>query len=73
MQNIALIEKIQNLPPETRRAVEYFVDFLNEKQKAGQRRNDEMAVFAEEFAGTEWDVDEELEAAGVEHLLNTVK
>jgi hypothetical protein len=73
MQNAALIEKIQNLPPETLRAVEYFVDYVTEKQKARLRRNEEMAAFAEEFAGTEWDLDEELEAAGAKHLLETVK
>ena len=71
MQNAALIEKIQNLPLEKRRAVAYFVEYLTEKQQAGQRRHEELRAFAEEFAGTEWDLDEELEAAGVEHLLET--
>jgi hypothetical protein len=33
MQNSGLIEKIQNLPPETISEVEDFVDFLSEKQK----------------------------------------
>jgi hypothetical protein len=32
MQNSALIEKIQNLPPETASEVEDFVDFLTAKQ-----------------------------------------
>lgn len=33
MQNSALIEKIQNLPPEIINEVEDFVDFLAEKQR----------------------------------------
>lgn len=33
MQNSALIEKIQNLPPEIIDEVEDFVDFLAEKQR----------------------------------------
>lgn len=32
MQNLGLIEKIQNLPPETINEVEDFVDFLTEKK-----------------------------------------
>lgn len=71
MQNSALIEKIQNLPPETVREVEHFVEFLTEKQKARQRRHEELLAFAKEFGGTELDLNEELEAAAVEHLLET--
>ena len=75
MQNLSLIEKIQKLPPKTAVEVEHFVDFLTEKGKisAKQNRHQELLAFAEEFAGTELDLDEELEAAGVEHLLETTE
>ena len=33
--------------------------------------HDEIAAFAEEFAGTELDRDPDLEAAGVKHLMKT--
>jgi hypothetical protein len=39
MQNTGLIEKIQNLPPETVSEVEDFVDFLTEKQKRSNSEN----------------------------------
>ncbi|HSK72117.1 MAG TPA: DUF2281 domain-containing protein [Pyrinomonadaceae bacterium] len=74
MQNTSLIEKIQNLPPETRNEVEDFVDFLVEKRKVFEKkkRDAEQLAFAETYAGTEFDLDEDLEAAGVEHLLETI-
>lgn len=75
MQNSGLIEKIQNLPPETVSEVEDFVDFLAEKQRKStkQKRHEELLAFAEEFAGTELDLDKELEAASAEHLLETTE
>lgn len=74
MQNTSLIEKIQNLSPETREEVEDFVDFLVEKRKVFERekRHAELLAFAKTYAGTEFDLDEDLEAAGVEHLLQTI-
>lgn len=73
MQNLNLIEKIKRLSPETVVEVEHYVDFLAEKQKSSvkQKRGEELLSFAEEFGGTELDIDEELEAASVEHLLET--
>jgi len=75
MQHTGLIEKIQKLPPETVVEVEHFVDFLTERREvsAKEKRCEELRAFAEEYAGTEFDLDEELEAAGVEHLLETTK
>jgi hypothetical protein len=40
MQNSGLIEKIQNLPPETISEVEDFVDFLFEKQKRNRAKSE---------------------------------
>lgn len=73
MENTGLIEKIQKLPPETISEVEHFVDFLAEKQKmsAKQKRDEELLVFAKTYGGTELDLDQELESASIEHLLET--
>ena len=75
MQNVGLIEKIQKLPPETVIEVEHFIDFLVEKRDVSvkQKRSEELRAFAEKFGGTELDLDEELEAAAVEHLLETTE
>jgi hypothetical protein len=43
------------------------------KQQVRKARHDAMAAFAAENAGTALDFDAELEAAGAEHLLKTVK
>ncbi len=43
------------------------------RQQFRKARHDAMAAFAAENAGTALDFDPELEAAGVEHLLKTVK
>ena len=71
MQNLNLIEKIQNLPPETRHQVEDFVEFLSAKQKAKYERENLLQEYAAKHAGTDADFDVELETAGVEHLLET--
>lgn len=73
MENTGLIEKIQKLPPEIIVEVEHFVDFLAEKQKmsAKQKRDEELLVFAKTYGGTELDLDQELESASIEHLLET--
>ena len=72
MQNTGLIEKIQNLPPETAVEVENFVDFLTERKNAArQKRSESLRAYAEKHAGTETDLDEDLEAAGIEHLIES--
>ncbi len=55
--------------------VEHFIDFLVEKRDVSvkQKRSEELRAFAEKFGGTELDLDEELEAAAVEHLLETTE
>ncbi len=72
MQNTSLIEKIQKLPPETVVEIEHFVEFLSEKQKAIKDRDRLLLEYVEKHAGTETDFDAELEAASVEHLLETL-
>jgi hypothetical protein len=66
-----LIEKISSLPPQRLEEVEDFVDFLSEKDSSQARtqRADRIAQFAREFGGISWDLDPELEAAGIEALL----
>jgi hypothetical protein len=39
------------------------------RQQARQARHDAIAAYAAEMAGTEFDLDPDLEAAGIEHLL----
>ena len=41
------------------------------RQQLRKARHDRIAAYAAEMAGTGLDLDAELEAAGVEHLLNT--
>lgn len=71
MQTERLLEKVKNLPPEKRIEVEDFVDFLAQRatQKVRQARHEAIAAYAAQYAGTETDLDEELELAAVEHLL----
>ena len=55
--------------PATSIAREAIDDWLRrQKRKA---RNDELEAFAAEMAGTEFDLDREFEAAGVEYLLKS--
>lgn len=44
MQNLALIEKIQNLPPEIVSEVEDFVDFLTEKKAKRSGSKESFAI-----------------------------
>ena len=41
------------------------------RQQLRKARHDQIAAYAAEMAGTDLDIDPELEAAGVEHLLKT--
>jgi hypothetical protein len=43
------------------------------RQQLRQARHDRIAAYAAEMAGTDLDLDPELEAAGIEHLLKTGK
>lgn len=71
MQEQTLIEKIRRLPPERIAEIEDFVDFL--AQRAGDNRmsqnarDEAIAAYAAEYAGTGADLDPVLEAAAFEH------
>lgn len=71
MQTQVLIEKINGLPLEKINEVEDFVDFLKEKlaRQAKEARHQAIAEYAEKHAGSDADLDKELEQAGIECLL----
>ena len=60
----------QQVPATTlaREAIDHWL-----KQQARQARHDAIAAYAAEMAGSEFDLDPDLEAAGIEHLLQTDK
>ena len=66
-----LIRKVNALPPGKIDEVIDFVDFLASREATAWRaeRMASIATFATEFGSTELDLDEELEAAGIESLL----
>jgi hypothetical protein len=66
MQTESLIEKIKSLPPERRAEVEDFVDFISQRDTAA--RHEAIAAYAAAHAGSEIDLDPELESAAAEHL-----
>jgi predicted transcriptional regulator len=70
MQTEVLMEKIKGLPPEKIVEVEDFVDFLAQRsaRQARQARHDAIAAYAAQHAGTDADLDVELEQAAVEHF-----
>ncbi len=70
MQAETLVEKIKNLPPERISEVEDFVDFIAQRNAASSRYQ-AIAAYAAEHAGSETDIDPELEAAALEHLCET--
>jgi hypothetical protein len=43
------------------------------RQQRRKERHDRIAAYAAEMAGTPLDLDPDLEAAGIEHLVRTVK
>jgi hypothetical protein len=43
------------------------------RQQARKARHDRIAAWAAEMAGTKFDLDRDLEAAGIEHLVDTGK
>jgi hypothetical protein len=70
MHRETLIEKIKQLPPERIAEVEDFVDFIAERDAAASRHAS-IAAYAAEHAGSDVDLDPELEAAALEHLRET--
>ena len=72
MQTQILFEKINDLPIEKIYEVEDFVDFLQEKLKrqAKESRFRAISEYAEQHAGSDIDLDEELEQTSVEFLMD---
>jgi len=66
-----LIQKIIALPPEKIDEVIDFVDYLAESESISKKaeRTALISAYAAENAGTEFDLDEELEQAGIDSLL----
>ena len=70
MERQELIKKIEQLPPDRLAEVEHFVELLEQVDPDRRVRDRELADFIARYAGTELDLDQDLEAAAVEHLLN---
>lgn len=68
MQTETLIEKIKLLPPERVSEVEDFVDFIAHRN-ARAARHESIAAYAASYGGSVADLDPEMEAATLEHLL----
>ncbi len=71
MERQELIKKIEQLPSDRLAEVERFLETLtrNEMDTDRQRRFQSISEYAAKYAGTSMDLDEELEAAGIESLL----
>jgi hypothetical protein len=71
MEQQELIEKIKRLPQESVAEVEDFVDSLARREHALNRTNLHQALtnYAIQHAGTDADLDSDLEAAATDHLL----
>ena len=73
MERQELIKKIEQLPPDRLAEVERFVESItrtsDEAESVRQSRFQAISEYAAKYAGTSADLDEELEAAGVENLL----
>ena len=59
------------MPPATALAREAIDCWLRQQRR--KERHDQIAAYAAEMAGTRFDLDPDLEAAGIEHLVKTVK
>jgi len=71
MEQQELIEKIKRLPQDRVAEVEDFVDSLTRLKHITNRENLHQALidYATQHAGTEADIDPDLEAAATDHLL----
>jgi hypothetical protein len=71
MEQQELIDKIKRLPPDRVAEVESFVDSLARRDNRSNRENLHQALtdYAIQHAGTDADLNPELEAAATEHLL----
>jgi hypothetical protein len=71
MEQQELIEKIKRLPQDRVAEVEDFVDSLARREFSLNRLDLHQALtnYAVQHAGTNADLDSDLEAAGIDHLL----
>ena len=71
MEQQELIEKIKRLPQDQVVEVENFVDSLARREHSLNRMSlhQELTDYANQHAGTDADVDPDLEAAATDHLL----
>lgn len=71
MERQELIKKIEELPPDRLAEVEDFVESLMRRNDDSDQRSLHQALtdYAIKHAGTDDDLDPDLEAASVEHLL----
>ena len=71
MEQQELIEKLKRLPQDRVAEVENFVDSLARREHSRNRMNLHQALtdYAIEHAGSDADVDPDLEAAATDHLL----
>jgi predicted transcriptional regulator len=71
MEQQELIEKIKRLPQDRVAEVESFVDSLARREHSSNRMNLHQALtdYAIQHAGTDADIDADLEAAATDHLV----
>ena len=71
MERQELIKKIEELPPDRLAEVENFVESLTRRDHDSDQKTLHQALtdYAIKHAGTDVDLDPDLEAAAVEHLL----
>ncbi len=71
MEQQELIEKIKRLPQDSIAEVEDFVDSLTRRERSLNRTSLHQAfiTYAIQHAGTDADLDSDLEAAATDHLL----
>ena len=71
MEQQELIDKIKRLPQDRVAEVEDFVDSLARRAQISNRENLDQALtdYATQHAGTEADIDSDLEAVASDHLL----
>ena len=74
METEVLIERIKRLPQEKLVQVEALVESFEQQVNgksvdARQARRADVAAFAAEYGGTELDLDEDFERAGIEYWL----
>ena len=72
MEQQELIEKIKRLPHDRLAEVEAFIDSLSREPALDRTAlHQALTEYALQNAGTDADLDPDLEAAGIEHLLET--